>query len=478
MPFNSIDFLLFLPAVVGLYYLFPHRFRWALLLVASYYFYMCWKPEFIILIVISTLVDYAAGLGMERTSKQRVRRLWLAFSLTSNLGMLFTFKYLDFFGASFQAAFNTFNIGYHIPQFHLLLPAGISFYTFQTLSYTIDVYRGQKKAEHHFGVFALYVCFFPQLVAGPIERAVSFLPQFHEKHALDFQRIVDGSRLILWGLFKKIVVADRLSIYVNNVYNNPEHFNSAPTFIVATYFFAFQIYCDFSAYSDIAIGSARILGFDLMENFRKPYESKSISEFWSRWHISLSTWFRDYLYIPLGGNRIGKIYYYRNLFVVFLVSGLWHGANWTFVIWGALHGFFLVFALISKSTRKSISDKLGLSRVEWLQNSLQVIICFHLVCLGWIFFRANSLADAFHVLGCVFSTNWFSLDISNSSHFVYGVWGVFSLLAIERLQGSRTMMEAFRRWPTWQRWGIYSYCIALILMIGVIDGGQFIYFQF
>jgi D-alanyl-lipoteichoic acid acyltransferase DltB (MBOAT superfamily) len=364
MLFNSIDFLLFLPLVVGVYYLIHHRFRWVLLLIASYYFYMCWKAEFIVLIVLSTLVDYVAALGMEKTASSRMRKMWLGFSLASNLGMLFTFKYLNFFRASFQEVFNTFNIGYHFLSYNLLLPAGISFYTFQTLSYTIDVYRGQKKAEHHFGIFALYVCFFPQLVAGPIERAVSFLPQFHEKHALDIQRIVDGLRMVLWGLFKKIVIADRLSIYVNTVYNNPYHFDSAPTFIMATYFFAFHVYCDFSAYSDIAIGSARMLGFDLMENSRKSYESKSISEFWSRWHISLSTWFRDYLHIPLGGNRVGKFYYYRNLFVIFLVSGLWHGANWTFVIWGALHGFFLVFALLSKSLRESIAEKTGLKSTK------------------------------------------------------------------------------------------------------------------
>lgn len=478
MLFNSIDFLLFLPLVVATYFLVPHRFRWFLLLIASYYFYMCWKAEFIILIVLSTLVDYVAALGMEKTASGRMRKMWLGFSLTSNLGMLFTFKYLNFFSTSFQEVFNTFNIGYHFPTYNLLLPAGISFYTFQTLSYTIDVYRGQKKAEHHFGIFALYVCFFPQLVAGPIERAVSFLPQFHEKHALDIQRIVDGLRMVLWGLFKKIVIADRLSIYVNTVYNNPHHFDSAPTFIMATYFFAFQIYCDFSAYSDIAIGSARMLGFDLMENFRKPYESKSISEFWSRWHISLSTWFRDYLYIPLGGNRVGKIYYYRNLFIIFLVSGLWHGANWTFVIWGALHGFFLVFALISKSLRESFSEKIGLKKFKRLHGAVQVFICFHLVCLGWVFFRANNVSDAFHVIGAIFGPNWFSLDISNASHFFYGILGIVSLLAVERLQGNRTMVESFNRWPTWLRWGIYSYCILLILTIGVIDGGQFIYFQF
>ncbi|MCE7945771.1 MAG: MBOAT family protein, partial [Chlorobi bacterium CHB1] len=310
MLFHSLEFIIFFPVVVAIYFLAPLRFRQFFLLLASYYFYMCWKAEYAVLILLSTGIDYVAALHMHKTSGRG-------------------------------------NIFYEFPLFDILLPVGISFYTFQTLSYTIDVYRSEKTPERNFIKFALYVTFFPQLVAGPIERSTRLLPQFDHEHKFDANRVVSGLRLMLWGFFKKLVIADRLALYVNEVYNNPADYTGLPV-IIATYFFAFQIYCDFSAYSDIAIGAARVLGFDLMKNFRQPYLAQSIGEFWKRWHISLSTWFRDYLYIPLGGNRVSRLRWYVNLMAVFLISGLWHGANWTFVVWGALHGSYFVLSLLTQ----------------------------------------------------------------------------------------------------------------------------------
>ncbi|MCL4156746.1 UNVERIFIED_CONTAM: hypothetical protein GTU68_005006, partial [Idotea baltica] len=302
MLFNSIEFAIFFPAVVLIYFLLPHRFRWILLLAASYYFYACWKAEYLVLIVFSTLVDYFAGLRMAACETKKQRTPYLVLSLVSNLGLLFTFKYLDFFGSSVQALIDQFNIFYEIPIFDLLLPVGISFYTFQTLSYTIEVYKGKQKAERHLGIFALYVTFFPQLVAGPIERSQTLLPQFHKRMTFSYDRLSSGAKLMIWGLFKKILIGDGMGVFVDSVYNNPYGHDSV-SLLIASICFSFQIYGDFSGYTDIARGAARILGFDLMENFRQPYLSKSISEFWQRWHISLSTWFRDYVYIPMGGNR-------------------------------------------------------------------------------------------------------------------------------------------------------------------------------
>ena len=321
MLFNSLHYLIFLPIVVGLYYLFPHKWRWALLLAASYYFYMCWKAEYAILLVISTGVAYFAGLGISGTGDVRRRKIYLWSCLAILLTILFTFKYFNFVNASLRSLFAHFQVPLQIPYLDLLLPIGISFYTFQKISYVVDVYYGRVKAEKHFGIFAVYSCFFPQLVAGPIERAQHLLHQFYERHEFSYERATSGLMLILWGFFKKVVVADRVAILVKAVYSDPHSYSGLPL-VVATGFFAFQIYCDFSGYTDIAIGSARLLGFDLMANFRQPYFSKSIPEFWRRWHISLSTWFKDYLYIPLGGNRVVKWRWYYNLFITFFISGL------------------------------------------------------------------------------------------------------------------------------------------------------------
>ena len=298
MQFNSIQFIIFFIFVIVFYFILSHKYRWILLLFSSYYFYMCWKPEYIFLILFSTIVDYYCGLKMEGAQNRTYKKLFLTLSLFTNLSVLFAFKYLNFFSDSIRYILNEFNIFYNIPYFNVLLPVGISFYTFQTLSYTIDVYRGQKKAEKHLGIFALYVSFFPQLVAGPIERSTRLLPQFKKENSFDYLRFKNGLLLMLWGFFKKIVIADRLAVLVNTVYNNPIDYQGI-TLIIATIFFAFQIYCDFSAYSDIAIGASKIMGYDLMKNFNRPYFSKSIAEFWRRWHISSGSWFRDYLYFFL-----------------------------------------------------------------------------------------------------------------------------------------------------------------------------------
>ncbi|MDD3264071.1 MAG: MBOAT family protein [Candidatus Nanoarchaeia archaeon] len=349
MMFNSIVFLLFFIIVVIIYYLIKPKYRWILLLISSYIFYMSWKIEYIILIIISTLIDYFMGLKIYQSSNLKKRKIFLIISLISNLGILFIFKYFNFFISSIGSIFTLFNISYIPISLKVLLPVGISFYTFQTMSYTIDVYRKKLNPEKHLGRFAVYVSFFPQLVAGPIERATNLLPQFskesEENKRLKYENVKEGISLMIIGYFKKIVIADNLAIIVNQIYSNPTGYSSI-MLIIATIFFSFQIYGDFSGYSDIARGISKIMGYDLMINFKRPYFAKSIGEFWKRWHISLSTWFRDYLYIPLGGNKVTIKRNLFNLFLVFLISGIWHGANYTFIIWGALNGIYLIIEKI------------------------------------------------------------------------------------------------------------------------------------
>lgn len=338
MLFNSFHFLLFFPLVCLLYYLLPPRLRWVFLLLASYYFYMNWEPVYALLIAGSTLITYGCGLLVERyRGERRKQRLFLLGSLFLNFGILFIFKYYNFLTGSIFSLLSWLGIRFAFPEFTLLLPVGISFYTFQAVGYSLDVYRGDIKPERYLGIYALFVSFFPQLVAGPIERARNLLPQFKEIHRFDETNATQGLKLMLWGYFMKLCVADRLALYVDAVYNNVSEHNGT-SLLLASIFFAFQIYCDFGGYSLIAIGAARVMGFSLMENFRRPYFAQSIKEFWGRWHISLSTWFKDYVYIPLGGNRVGRFRHALNLFVTFLVSGIWHGANWTFVLWGGFHG--------------------------------------------------------------------------------------------------------------------------------------------
>jgi D-alanyl-lipoteichoic acid acyltransferase DltB (MBOAT superfamily) len=345
------------------------------------------------------------------------------------------------------------------------------------MSYTIEVYRGAQKAERHFGIYSLYVMFYPQLVAGPIERPQNLLHQFREKHNFEYERVVDGLKLMVWGLFKKLVIADRLALYVNAVYNNSEH-HSGITLLLATIFFAFQIYCDFSGYSDIAIGAARVMGFNLMTNFDRPYFSKNIAEFWKRWHISLSTWFKDYLYIPLGGNRVSVPRWYFNLFIVFLISGLWHGANWTYIIWGALNGFYLVFASITQKYRNKFSGFIGINKLPLLNNFIQIAITFSLSCFAWIFFRATSLSQALEIVKKIASFKG-PLYNQNASVLLFSLLGIVFLLMVEFKREYFNNMFSLSYNNHWLIKNLYyAFLIAVIILSGVFDGGEFIYFQF
>lgn len=493
MLFNSTEFVIFFPIVVALYFILPQRMRWFMLLLASYYFYMCWKAEYVVLILVSTIVDYFVAIQMAKQNNLSKRKILLVVSLVVNLGLLFGFKYFNFFNDSLRAIFDHYNLFYNVPSFNVLLPVGISFYTFQTLSYTIDVYRKKREPEKHLGTFALYVAFFPQLVAGPIERSTRLIPQLFKKYNFDYDRVTSGLKLILWGFFKKVVIADRVAVIVNQVYSNPQDAAGLPL-LIGTYLFAFQIYCDFSGYSDIAIGAAKIFGIDLMENFRRPYFAKSIREFWQRWHISLSTWFRDYLYISLGGSKTTKWRWYYNILIVFIISGLWHGANWTFIVWGALHGFYYLFSYWSVNLRSVVTNFIRLDRAPLLQKSIRVFIVFHLVTLSWIFFRANSFSDAIYIathlftgIGDVFgrvkeigfSPGIFNygFDLPNYDMLIglmaIGILGIQHL--IQRKQSTRLWLSAK---PFWYRWTMYYLLLFFVLVFGYSEPSAFIYFQF
>ena len=474
MLFNSIEFLLFFAFVVTAYFAVPHRGRWALLLVASYLFYMWWNPLYALLILASTVVDYCAGIAMHRAEGKRRKKRLLLLSLTTNLGLLFTFKYWNFANDNIARLCESLGVPWHGGSLDVLLPVGISFYTFQTLSYTIDIYRGRLQPERHFGRFALYVAFFPQLVAGPIERASNLLPQFQLTHRFDWDRVSSGLQLALWGMFKKVVIADQLAIYVDAVYNNPAAHNGV-SHVLATYAFAFQIYCDFSGYSDIAIGTALIMGFKLMKNFDRPYFSKTIVEFWRRWHISLSTWLRDYLYIPLGGNRHGVFNLYRNLMITMLLGGLWHGASWNFIIWGALQGVMLCLSRATLPWRDRMNERLGVP--GWLRDGIRMIITFHLVCLSWVFFRAVDLDDSMTILTKVVTD--IGMPLMDGSVMAHGLAGLLVLLAVQVVQSTRgSIRELVKPWPMAIRWAGWYALLFSIILFGVERATQFIYFQF
>ena len=476
MIFNSIQFVIFFIVVTSLYFSLPHNKRWLLLLISSCYFYMAFVPIYILILGFTIVIDYFAGILIENAAGKK-RKLYLLLSLVANIGVLAVFKYWNFIAENFSYLLKGFGLDSPLPYLSILLPIGLSFHTFQAMSYTIEVYRGHQKAERHFGIYSLYVMFYPQLVAGPIERPQNLLHQFREEHHFEYERVVEGLKEMLWGFVKKLVIADRLSLYVNSVYNNADH-HSGLSLILATIFFAFQIYCDFSGYSNIAIGAAKVMGFKLMTNFNRPYFSRSIAEFWKRWHISLSTWFRDYLYITLGGNKVSIPRWYFNLFFVFLISGLWHGANWTFIIWGALNGFYLVFALVTQGARDKINEITGLTRLPLLHRWIQIIITFMLTCFAWVFFRANNLDDALLIIRKMATFKgpiWFE----NGSMLMYSFGAIFLLLAVEAKQEYFKASFSLMNNKNWViRNAVYALLIILILLIGVFDGGQFIYFQF
>lgn len=483
MLFNSLSFLVFFPFVVATTFGLPSRARGGFLLLASYVFMSFWRIEYVGLLLISTLVDYWAGRWMGAARHPSTRVLALCGSLVVNLGLLFSFKYYNFFNESMDAALGMVGEASPFAPLDVLLPVGISFYTFQTLSYTVDVYRGIMKPERDFGTFALFVSFFPQLVAGPIERSPSLLPQLAGAFPPpSVGLVVSGLRLMLWGFFKKLVVADRLAQYVDRVYSNPQG-QEGLAVVLATYFFAFQIYCDFSAYSDIAIGSARVLGIRLSDNFRAPYLARSVQDFWSRWHISLSSWFRDYVYIPLGGNRVGRGRALANIMLVFLLSGLWHGANWTFIAWGALHGVYLVVTRASAPVRARLGWSGGQSALKdgWLRVGAEIAVTFHLVLLAWLFFRAGSLREAVVLLAAVAS-----LDPAGLKGFAYfgardlvaavvGIGTVVVMDVLTRNRGLDGLLDGFQ--PS-VRWFAYYAAAVCIAVWGEFGGTEFIYFQF
>lgn len=484
MLFNSIHFFFFFIIVTSLYFAFPFNKRWFLLLVASCYFYMCFVPVYILILGLTIVVDYLAGIWIENSSG-KLRKTYLIISLITNIGILVFFKYFNFLNENLSCLLTTVGIKNPVPFLTILLPIGLSFHTFQAMSYTIEVYRRNQKAERNFGIYSLYVMFYPQLVAGPIERPQNLLHQFREKYSLDYDRITSGLKLMGWGLFKKVVIADRLGVVVDHVFNAPESHNSL-SLIIATVFFTFQIFCDFSGYSDMAIGAARIMGFKLMTNFNKPYQAKSVHEFWKRWHISLSTWFKDYLYIPLGGNRVTIPRWYLNLFIVFLISGLWHGANWTFIIWGALHGAYLVIELMTKNIRTKFNTHFHIVRMP----VVPVIVTFCFVAIAWVFFRANNVHSAFYIIQHMFSDfpELFYKLKHNQSVFEYMglskfdlVFSAFLIVFLEvshYLQVRINISERLTQWPTYLRWLAYYALVFAIVYLGKFENRQFIYFQF
>jgi alginate O-acetyltransferase complex protein AlgI len=490
MVFNSIHFLLFFPVVTVVFFLLQHKQRWWWLLGTSCYFYMAFRPEYILILLFTIIIDYFVGIKIEDSSPKN-KKTWFVLSLIANIGVLAVFKYYNFFTNSTETILADF--GYTAIDFPFLamaLPIGLSFHTFQAMSYTFEVYLGNQKAERHFGLYALYVMFYPQLVAGPIERPQNVIPQFYKKHTFELSRVQSGLQLMVWGFFKKIIVADRLSPFVDQVYNNPLNYQGFP-FWVATIFFSFQIYCDFSGYTDIAIGAARVMGFDLMKNFDRPYSSTTISEFWRRWHISLSTWFRDYLYIPLGGNRVKISRAYFNLFFVFLISGLWHGANWNYLIWGGLHGFFLVFALIIKPVKATFNKFVKENSFIRFTNR---IITFLLVTYAWSFFRADYLdtSKAWYIYNNFFGNFPTLENLKNISfiktqlllsqetkEFILAIFFIFVLECIQYLHFKYNLKQWIDNKSSVFQWLFYLFVAFVFILFGVYESNaQFIYFQF
>lgn len=484
MLFNSFTFLIFFPVVATVYFVVPHRFRWAWLLAASCYFYMAFIPVYILILFFTIAIDYVAGILIENAEGRR-RKWFLVASIVANVGVLAVFKYFNFLNANARAIADVFNLPYDLQPLAIILPIGLSFHTFQAMSYTIEVYRRRQPAERHLGIYALYVMFFPQLVAGPIERPQNLLHQFYERHAFEYERVTSGLRRMAYGLFMKVVIADRLARYVNVVYNDPSSFEGL-TLVVATVFFAFQIYCDFAGYSAMAIGAAEVMGFRLMKNFDRPYLSRSISEFWSRWHISLSTWFRDYVYIPLGGNRASPPRWYFNLFITFLLSGLWHGANWTYVVWGGLNGFYLIFSLATAGARARMAAVTGLAGRPSLRAVLSVLLTFSLTCIAWVFFRANTMGEAFHILSAAIArptAHQILPDILRAEgiskvEVLYSMMLIAGLMTFEWVSTKVDVVRTFRLQPAWVRWpAYYGICMA-IWLLGISSEQAFIYFQF
>jgi alginate O-acetyltransferase complex protein AlgI len=479
MLFNSLEFAIFFPIVATMYFVLPQRLRTPHLLVSSCVFYMAFIPAYILILGLTIVIDYTAGIYLEKVAG-RARSWLLAASVMATCLVLFVFKYFFFFTNNAIGLAGLFGWQLSGPSIEIILPIGLSFHTFQSLSYVIEVYRGRQKAERSFATYATYVMFFPQLVAGPIERPQNLLRQFYERHDFDYARATSGLKRMAWGFFKKLVIADRLALYVNDVYANPQDFNGLQL-TLATIFFAYQIYCDFSGYSDIAIGSARVLGFKLMENFDKPYHSLTISEFWRRWHISLSTWFRDYVYIPMGGSRFGERRRFASLLVTFGISGLWHGANWTYVFWGLLNAVYLIVGSVTRDARNRAFGLIGMDEGTWPRRLVMWASTFLLTCAGWVFFRANTLADAWHIL-THFAIGWDFQHIATEQFLLrqmpVAIAGIALLEVVQLLQNRISLSAILARLPLAPRWAVYASVVIATIMFGVFRQTQFIYFQF
>lgn len=482
MLFNSFEFLIFFPIVFILYWILNKKaLKWQnlLILIASYFFYSCWDWRFVFLLAFSTLLDFYTGNKIFKAQRIGSKKIWLWISVVVNLGFLGFFKYYNFFIDSFANLLTNFGLTPHYPTLNIILPVGISFYTFHGLSYVIDIYYNRFKPTRNFVDYALFVSFFPLLVAGPIERAKHLLPQIQSKRKFDYDLFVEGITQMIWGFFKKVVIADRVAAVVNQVYSSPGEYGNY-NLAIATVFFAIQIYCDFSGYSDIAIGAGKTMGFRLLKNFNMPYFSKSLNEFWKKWHISLTSWFRDYFYIPMGGNRKGEIRTYFNIFIVFVVSGLWHGAAFTFIIWGAIHGLMLMIERYLKPYLR-----FGKVKNDPLFGLASVIFTFTIVCVGWVFFRADSLADSIEILkGMVnFQSNnksFFELGLSKDE-FKLSIVLIIFLFLTEYIHKNYNLFSVIRGMNYGFKYAVYLFILFVILIFGIYGGdsvSEFIYFQF
>ncbi len=535
MSLVSFEYLIFFVIVVALFFAVPQRFRWIYLLVASYLFYMWWDPKYAILIMTTTVTVYGTALLMHNRPV-KIKKLCVALSVAVNLGILFMFKYFAFFNNSIRDLMAFFGQTYTPPVLHLLFPVGLSFYTFQALSYTVDVYRGSREPEKHFGMFALYVSFFPTLLSGPIERSTRLLPQLYRKVEFNYDRVVSGLILMGWGFFQKLVIADRLAQYVGMIYNQPQYFKGLPV-LMAIYFQGIQVYCDFSGYTDIAIGTALVMGYELMPNFKRPFLATSIGDLWRRWHISLISWFKDYLYIPLGGNQGGKFRWHLNTVIVFTLSGLWHGALWPLVVWGALNGVFIVISRVSSRIRAAVRETafgamakvhpavyftlaaiavavtvfgkpigLGLGGrigtgfvallvlpvailstrkdrfprfLEGVKSALMIVITYHLFVFGGIFFRVKSMSDGWYMLTHFWGTNFVQLPLFfGLDEFILMLLLVLFICVVNYIQEKRGSIREMIRTKPWPvRWALY-YLLAMSILVGMQKTSQFVYFQF
>lgn len=488
MKFNSLLFIVFFPLVVTGFFLIPHRWRWFLLLGASYIFYASWNLKYIVVLLAMTAIGYIGGRLLENESRPKARHIILILSLFASLGILFFFKYFELSSRLLHTAFEQLGVGHMLPSFQLILPLGISYFTFQTMSYLLDVYRGQAKAEQHVGIYALFISFFPQLTAGPIARANQLLPQLRALQFAEYEQIVDGLLRMAWGFFKKLVIADRLALMVNAVYGDPTSFTGT-ALILATYAFAFQIYCDFSGYADIAIGAARVMGFKLEENFQQPYYAQSIPDFWRRWHITLYNWLRDYLFYPLSRTLKRSRLPSNNLLALvlppmltMLASGFWHGTNWTFLVWGGLHGLFMVVSILWN--RSGTALRLPFSIPANLVSCIRVFATFNLVCLAWIFFRASSISDAFYIIQHLFVN--LKIDASLFALMPVGWYdwliAFVAILLMETIHWQQRQHGSLRdvvlRQPALLRWSIYYGLVLVVLMFGKFGAGEFIYARF